>query len=106
MKRITYTIIPHKTGIRLLGVARNPANGFPARLLGAQVDRALYVGDSSHDLEAAVRLEMPFLLVDSGIYVRGEAREKLRVSTMENGYPIVELEGLLDIEEILRTHAF
>ena len=30
---ITYTIIPHKTGIRLLGVARNPANGFPARPL-------------------------------------------------------------------------
>ena len=46
------------------------------------------------------------MLVDSGIYVRGEAREKLRVSTMENGYPIVGLEGLLDIEEILRTHAF
>ena len=26
--------MPHKTGIRLFGVARNPANGFPARLLG------------------------------------------------------------------------
>ena len=26
--------MPYKTGIRLLGVARNPANGFPARLLG------------------------------------------------------------------------
>ena len=25
--------MPYKTGIRLLGVARNPANGFPARLL-------------------------------------------------------------------------
>ena len=33
MKRITYTVTPYKTGIRLLGVARNPANGFPARLL-------------------------------------------------------------------------
>ena len=33
MKRITYIIIPYKTGIRLLGVAQNPANGFPARLL-------------------------------------------------------------------------
>jgi len=75
-------------------------------LLGVQVDRALYVGDSYHDLEAAVRLEMPFLLVDSGIYVRGETRKKLRVSAKENGYPIVGLEGLLDIEEILRTHAF
>ena len=27
--------MPYKTGLRLLGVARNPANGFPARLLGA-----------------------------------------------------------------------
>ena len=26
--------MPYKTVIRLLGVARNPANGFPARLLG------------------------------------------------------------------------
>ena len=25
--------MPYKTGLRLLGVARNPANGFPARLL-------------------------------------------------------------------------
>ena len=33
LKRITYTIMPYKTGIRLIGVARNPANGFPAKLL-------------------------------------------------------------------------
>ena len=36
LKRITDTVIPHKTGIRLSGVARNPANGFPARLLVLQ----------------------------------------------------------------------
>ncbi len=30
--------MPYKTGIRLLGVARNPANGFPARLLGSGFD--------------------------------------------------------------------
>ena len=41
-------------------------------LLGGQIDRTLYVGDSGHDLEAAVRLGMPFLLVDTGVYVRGE----------------------------------
>ena len=29
--------MPHKTGIRLIGVAQNPANGFPARLLGASL---------------------------------------------------------------------
>ena len=34
MNRITDTIMPHKTIIRLSGVARNLANGFPARLLG------------------------------------------------------------------------
>ena len=34
LTRITYIIMPYKTGIRLPGVARNLANGFPARLLG------------------------------------------------------------------------
>ena len=33
-QRNTCTTVPHKTGIRLIGVAQNPANGFPARLLG------------------------------------------------------------------------
>ena len=42
-------------------------------LFGGRVKHTLYVGDSSEDLEAAVRLEMPFF--DSGIYVRGEARK-------------------------------
>ena len=34
MKRIIYTSMSCKTAIRLVGVARNQANGFPARLLG------------------------------------------------------------------------
>ena len=34
LTRITYTTMLYKAGTRLLGVARNPANGFPARLLG------------------------------------------------------------------------
>ena len=34
MKRIAYTITPDTSVIRLFGVARNPANGFPARPLG------------------------------------------------------------------------
>ncbi len=75
-------------------------------LLGGPLDRAVYVGDSFHDLDAAVRLEMPFLLVDSGIYVRGEIRKKLRITAEEKGYPIVGLEELLHIDEILRTYAF
>ena len=36
MKRITYTSLSCKTAIRLVGVARNQANGFPARLLVLQ----------------------------------------------------------------------
>ena len=36
LKRIAYTTMPYKTRLRLLGVARNPANGFPARLLVLQ----------------------------------------------------------------------
>ena len=37
MKRITYTSMSCKTAIRLVGVARNQANGFPARLLGVNL---------------------------------------------------------------------
>ena len=68
--------------------------------LGGQVNRSMYVGDSSHDLEAAVNLGMPFLLVDSGLYVRGEAREKLRSVAHQNGFPIVGIDEILDIGEI------
>jgi HAD superfamily hydrolase (TIGR01509 family) len=75
-------------------------------LLGEPVDRSVYIGDSFHDLDAAVRLEMPFLLVDSGIYVRGDTRQNLRSTAEEKGYPIVGFEHLLDIEGIIRTHAF
>ena len=71
-------------------------------LLSGQVGRALYVGDSGHDLEAAVSLGMAFLLADTGIYVRGETRERLRAAAEENGFPIVSLDGLLDIYEAVR----
>jgi HAD superfamily hydrolase (TIGR01549 family) len=70
--------------------------------LGGQVSSALYVGDSSHDLEAALNLGMPFLLVDSGLYVRGEARNKLHAAAEQNGFPIVGMEELLDIAEIIQ----
>ena len=75
-------------------------------IMGGEVSRTLYIRDSTHDLEAAVRLEMPFLLVDTGIYVRGETRRRLRITAEENKYPIVDLERLLDIGEIVKTHAF
>ena len=75
-------------------------------LFGGQVNSSLYIGDSTHDLEAAVSLAMPFLLVDSGIFVRGETRTQLRISAEENGFPIVDREGLLDICEIAKNHHF
>ena len=37
VKRITYTSMSCKTAIRLVGVARNQANGFPARLLAHEM---------------------------------------------------------------------
>ena len=70
--------------------------------LGGQIERTLYVGDSSHDLEAAVNLGMPFLLVDSGLYVRGKARKKLRTSAERHGFPIVGLDELIGIRDITR----
>ena len=37
LQRNTCSIMPYTTGIRLLGIAQNPADGFPARLLAAAV---------------------------------------------------------------------
>ena len=73
-------------------------------LLGGQVNQSVYVGDSSHDLEASVNLGMPFLLMDSGIYVRGEARQKLREQSEQNGFPIVRFDGLLTIVDSVRSY--
>ena len=71
--------------------------------LGRQIDRAIYVGDSSHDLEAAVDLGMAFVLVDSGLYVRGEAREKLCTAAQQNGFPIVGIDDVSKIANIVRA---
>ena len=70
--------------------------------LGGQIERTLYVGDSSHDLEAAVNLGMPFLLVDSGLYVRGKARKELRASAERHRFPIVGLDEVIGIRDIIR----
>lgn len=69
-------------------------------LLGGQTKNTLYVGDSSHDLEAALALGMRFLLVDSDLYVRGEARKKLQAAAAQNGFPIVGLENLFKIAQV------
>ncbi|MBQ10151.1 MAG: hypothetical protein CMJ45_01210 [Planctomyces sp.] len=71
--------------------------------LNGSVDASLYVGDSTHDLGAAVSLDMPFLLADTGIFVRGETRTKLRAIAEDNGYPVVGIDELLDIYEVAKS---
>ena len=70
-------------------------------LLGIDANAALYCGDSSHDSEAAFNLDMRFLLIDSGLYVRGESRERLRISVERRGCPVVGFDQLLAIKEIV-----
>ena len=41
--RISYIFVPHKIGIRLLGIMENPANSFPARPLGRLLPPLLYL---------------------------------------------------------------
>ena len=44
---------------------------------------------------------MRFLLIDSGLYVRGESRERLRISVERRGCPVVGFDQLLTIKEIV-----
>ena len=57
LQRMSYTTMPYKTVIRLLVVARNPTNGFPARLLGSLI--------------SAIRLVQFGVLADAWSLVRG-----------------------------------
>ena len=50
--------MPHKTIIRLSGVARNPANGFPARPLGLQDDFNVWRSANTPKLKVKLRLSM------------------------------------------------
>ena len=59
--------MPFKTGIRLLGVARNPANGFPARLLGL-----LFVGCAASENSGGGESETPCLGEEDFQRIRGE----------------------------------
>ena len=65
--------------------------------LDAEVMSTLYVGDSNHDLEAASRIGMPFVLDDTGIFVQGERRKNLRTIAEEKGYPIINSDSLMEI---------
>ena len=70
--------------------------------LDKDVKCTLYVGDAAHDLEAAIRLGVPFLLTDTGIYRIGSARKRLGILAKDKGFPVV---GSQDICEIaMRYH--
>ena len=70
-------------------------------LLEVNAEQAVYCGDSSHDSEAAFRLDMPFLLINSGLYVRGEALQKLLISVEHRGCPVIGLEDMLSIKDVI-----
>ena len=71
--------------------------------LGIKKNQVIFVGDSSHDLEAASRIGMPFILADTGIYVRGKTRISLRDSALDKNLPIVKLHNLFGILDIVKT---
>ena len=65
--------MPNKTGIRLLGVARNPANGFPARLLvllSIEVGKVMEIFNSDWLLFVSVVVGLPviFAVVDLAMW--------------------------------------
>ena len=70
-------------------------------LLGVNAEQAVYCGDSSHDSEAAFRLDMPFLLINSGLYVRGEALQELLLSVEHHGCPVIGFEDMLSIKNVI-----
>ena len=84
MKRITYAIIPHKTGIRLLGVARNPANGFPARPLGVSFKKD--IGDTRN----SPAMRVAELLLEKGATVAYSDRHAPEVTI--GGCPMKSVE--------------
>jgi len=75
-----------------------------AKQLGTEISRSLYVGDSSHDLEAAEGTEMPFVLADTGIFVDGTRRIDLRDYAQTKGYPVVSAAELGSIAEIAKCY--
>lgn len=71
--------------------------------LDVKENQVLFAGDSAHDLEAARRARISFILADTGIYVRGKTRVALRNSALRENIPIVTLQHLLKIFDIVKT---
>ena len=94
--------MPNKTGLRLVDVARNPANGFPARLLGMGVEDLFHhvlavLHDSSYREANAGALRMEWPRIPLPGWPDGntpEAAEELKASAARGR----ELAALLDSE--------
>ncbi len=103
MNRITDTIMPHKTIIRLSGVARNPANGFPARpLAGASRVLRPEHGDVANAIGAAIaqvggQVEKVFSLEDVG---RDEALESIRSEAIGRAVAAGAEPGIVEVVEL------
>ncbi len=73
-----------------------------AERLGVDASSCLYVGDSTHDLDASRASGMPFVLADTGLFVDGQRRIELRDRAIALGYPVVATNELERIAEIAR----
>ena len=74
-------------------------------LLGVEIGRSMYVGDSGHDLGAAAAIDMPFVLADTGLFVDGTRRIDLREQAQSIGYPVVEIDDLESITAIAKNYS-
>ena len=89
LQRITYTVMPYKTVIRLLIVARNPANDFSARLLGGELAGLPRI--LSENSEDACTWHYFSPLLSDGAR-RGQALEEL----LRRTFPELSLSQVLD----------
>jgi HAD superfamily hydrolase (TIGR01549 family) len=75
-----------------------------AQRLKVDASRSLYVGDSTHDLEAATAAGMPFVLADTGLFVDGRRRIDLREKARSLDYPVVATDEIGSIAGIAKSY--
>ena len=110
MKRIAYTITPYTTVIRLLGVVRNPANGFPARPLVPDdwrlVPSGLSAGDSFRLLFlSSTRHDASSASIDTyNTFVQGRAANgHTAIQAYSNGFTVVGCTAAVDAQDNTAT---
>ena len=88
--------MPYKTGIRLLGVARNPANGFPARLLGYAGYDMLEAANGEEGFEKASSQQPDIILLDVMMPVMDgfETLKRLKENPATKTIPVIMLTAM------------